>query len=423
MKRILCALLMCAMVLSLASVGIAAPIETTILTYRAGEDAGAKFFLPQIERFNEKYAGVYKIIIEESPSNTHTDRIRQLALQNQLPTIFQVSDSKWVDEYLIANGKLEDLSAWIDSKPDMKALFIPASTEYCTKEGGVYALPLTVLKPTGMYYNSSMVTFEKPVTELTWEEFAAQLGDTKIGYQTAEGGWTLNLILSGMIGGIEGGIELLNSGVNDKITDFNNPIFVEAFTKLQQLYQTNGWEGAVGAVYADAASAFYAKKVSVLPDGTWIIGKINDPTDWANGFDGKDIVGTYFPGNIAIASPEVYDWMMPSGLSAEQKEIGLAFLEFISTPDEIEAFILAEGGSAPYLTYSEAFQTALADQKLLSDFASAANSETQYVPYFHGSIAASLFTGDFTNYMPRLLKGEWTPEQFCAELTKAAQAL
>ena len=75
----------------------------TLPTYRAGEDVGARFFIPQVERFNKEYEGKYKIIIEESPSNTHIERIKQLALQDKLPPIFQVSDSKWVEDYLIAN--------------------------------------------------------------------------------------------------------------------------------------------------------------------------------------------------------------------------------------------------------------------------------------------------------------------------------
>ncbi len=424
MKRILCLLLTVALVLPLlGGVALAEPIETVMLTYRAGEDAGALFFLPQIERFNAKYEGKYHITVEESPSNTHTDRMKQLALQDKLPTVFQCSDSKWIEDFLIANDKLEDLSAWVDSKPELKGRFIDASTAYCTKNGKLIALPLCVLGSTGMYYNGSMVTFDKPAPQMTWEEFAAALGDTKIGFQTAEGGWTISLFLAAMIGGIDGGIDLLSAGVQEKITDFNNPIFVQAFGELQKLYQSNGWDGAVGAVYADAASAFYAKKCSVLPDGTWIIEKIGDPTDWQNGFDGKDVVGTFFPGNVAIANPAVYDWMMPANLPEDQKELGLAFFEFIYSPEEIEALILASGGAAPKLTYSEAFTTAMQEKKLLNDFASASDADTKYVPYFHDAISAALFLGDFTNYMPKLLKGEWTPEKFCEELTKAAQAL
>lgn len=398
-------------------------VVVTMPTYRSGEDVGAVFFLPQVERFNEKYKGKYKIVIEESPSNTHTERIKQLALQDDLPAIFQCSDSKWVKDYLIANGKLQDLSEFIDSKTELKDLLIKDSVDFCTAEdGGVYAMPLTVLKPTGLYYNSALFNPDKPITEMSWEEFSEALGDNKIAYQTAEGGWTINLMLTGILGTLDGGAELLQKGVLDeKLTDFTDPVMVEAFTILQDSFKKNGSENAIGAVYADAANTFYANMTAVLPDGTWIIDKVNDPTDWANGFDGANVVGDYYPGNVAIANPYVYDWMVPAGLPEEELELAYAFLEFINTPEEIEAFILAEGGSAPNLAYSDSFQTEMSKNKLLNDFATKANEETVYVPYFNNAISESLFTGEFTNLMTGLYNGSTTPEEFCEQLTEAAK--
>ena len=160
---------------------------------------------------------------------------------------------------------------------------------------------------------------------------------------------------------------------------------------------------------------------AVLPDGTWIIDKINDPTDWANGFDGAKVVGDYYPGNVAIANPCVYDWMVPAGLPEEELNLAYAFLEFINSPEEIEAYILAEGGSAPKLTYSEDFTSALSEKKLLNDFATKLNDDTTYVPYFNNAITESLFLGDFTNLMTELYNGSSTPEEFCEKLTAAAQ--
>ena len=40
-------------------------IELKIPTYLAGENVGAVFFLPQVERFNKKYEGKYKVVVEE----------------------------------------------------------------------------------------------------------------------------------------------------------------------------------------------------------------------------------------------------------------------------------------------------------------------------------------------------------------------
>ena len=421
MKKAL-SLLVAALLLLSMTVPALAETAVTLLTYRAGEDAGATFFLPQVERFNQKYAGTYKIIVEESPYNTHTERIKQLALQDKLPALFQVSDSKWVEDYLIANGKLQDLSKFIADRPEMGARFISDSTAFCTKEDGkVVALPLTVLKPTGLYYNSAIFAPEKPLTEMSWAEFSAALGDNKIAYQTAEGGWTVNLVLTAILGGLEGGPEALKAGVQDKITDFNTPLFVEAFTILQDSFLKNGWSGAIGVAYPDAANSFYSNQTAVLPDGTWIIDKVYDNTDWANGFDGAKVVGDYYPGNVAIANPCVYDWMMAANLPEDEQNLVYAFFEFINEPEEIEAFILGEGGSAPNMAYSDAFKAKLAEKTLLSDFANKLNDKTTFVPYFHDAIAASLFTGDFSNFLPNLYTGDWTPEQFCEELTKAAK--
>lgn len=306
----------------------------------------------------------------------------------------------------------------------MKKLFIKESLDFCTKEdGGVYALPLTVLRPTGLYYNSALIQPPGSFTQMSWDEFSDFLGDHKIAFQTAEGGWTVNLFLTTIIGSLEGGPEVLKAGVEKKITDFNTPLFIEAFTILQKLFQKNGWSGAIGATYPDAANSFYANQTAILPDGTWIIDKINDPTDWANGFDGSKVVGDYYPENMAIANPYVYDWMMAANLPKNEEELALAFFEFINRPEEIEAFILAEGGTAPNLEYSQNFKSELSSRKLLNDFATNANPDTTYVPYFHDAINASLFTGDFSNYLPYLYNGSWTPEKFCQELTKSAQAL
>ena len=49
-------------------------VEVTIPSYRTGEDVGAKFFLPQVERFNEEYAGKYKIIV--IPTRTVSSSLR-----------------------------------------------------------------------------------------------------------------------------------------------------------------------------------------------------------------------------------------------------------------------------------------------------------------------------------------------------------
>ena len=58
-------------------------VELVIPSYKTGQNVGAKFFKPQVERFNEKYAGIYKITLESVPEASFKDRLKQLAQQEQ----------------------------------------------------------------------------------------------------------------------------------------------------------------------------------------------------------------------------------------------------------------------------------------------------------------------------------------------------
>ena len=61
-------------------------VEVTITSFKTGENVGAIYFEPQVERYNETYAGKYKINLESVPQDSiFNDRIKQLAQQNKLP--------------------------------------------------------------------------------------------------------------------------------------------------------------------------------------------------------------------------------------------------------------------------------------------------------------------------------------------------
>ena len=136
-------------------------------------------------------------------------------------------------------------------------------------------------------------------------------------------------------------------------------------------------------------------------------------------YDGTKVVGDIFPGNVAIANPSVYDWYVSAHASDEEREAGLAFLAFINTPAELEAFMLAEGGSAPMITYSQSFVNELAQNRLASDFATIVNESTTYVPFLHEVLSGAAMDA-FLATIPFLYNGSMTPEEFCDALTVAA---
>ncbi len=404
-------------------------IEIKFPTYLAGENVGATFFLPQVERFNEKYEGKYRITIEEVPQASYADKIKQLAQQNQLPVLVHAPgsggiDTQWFQQVALANDMAYDLTEFAEENPDVAANWIPESKEYCTVDGKLICKPLSVLKPVGLYYNSTMYSPDKDIRDMTVDEFVESLGENKIAFQTGENGWTTGLFLTALIANEEGGVELLNNSVADKLWDHTDPAFVNAVTKLQTILQNNASSNTVGAAYADAANAFMSKSASIICNGSWMTSEFEEGSEdkWSNGFNGSDVKTTIYPGNVAIANPSTYgEFWIANTASDEEIEAAEAFLAFRDSQEEIEALILAEGGTAPQLTYSEEFLTELEKTPLLYQLSESMNDETVYCAGLGDVFPASVADTEFGKLLPKLIDGSLTPEQFCDELTKKAE--
>lgn len=404
-------------------------IELKFPTYLAGENVGATFFLPEIERFNEKYEGKYKITVEEVPQASYADKIKQLAQQNKLPVLVHAPgsggiDTQWFKQIVLANDMAYDLTEFAEENPDVAANWIPESREFCTVDGKLICKPTSVLKPVGLYYNSSMYTPDKDIRDMTVDEFVDSLGDNKIAFMTAENGWTTALMLTALIANEEGGVELLNSSVNDKLWDYSAPAFVNGVAKLQTILQNNASSNTVGTAYADAANAFMSKNAAVICNGSWMAPEFEEGSadKWSNGFNGEDVKATIYPGNIAFANPSSYgEFWIANTATDEEKEAAEAFLAFRDSQEEIEELVLTEGGVAPQLTYSDNFLAELKKTPLLYELSESMNDETTYCASLGDVFPASVADTEFGKLLPKLIDNTLTPEEFCDELTKKAE--
>ena len=396
-------------------------ITITMPTYRSGQDVGAVFFLPQVERFNALYEGQYRVVIEESPSDTHNDMLKALAMNRSLPPLFQFSDFVFARENWFNDDVLFNLAPWFNANPDVKNVFVPSGMEYVTlPNGSIYAVPLAVVRPTGTYVNTGVFSPGKAIRDMSWSEFGSALSSAGVTWGLDDE-WIPNLTAVSIMGTLPGGAELLQNGLNDPIRDFNTPIWIETFTIFKQLFDEAGWRNGVTAKYPDTENGFVNNQIGVMANGQWIssVFDAENADSWGPGFDGANVSGDIFPGNVAIANPNVYDWYVSSHASDDEREAALAFLAFISSPAELEAFMLAEGGSAPMISYSRSFLDQLAENKLMSDFASAVDSGTTYVPYLHEVLSGSAMSA-YVAHLPMLYDGSLTPEEFCRQLTIAA---
>ena len=397
-------------------------IEVSIPSYKTGENVGAVFFEPQVERFNEKYEGQYKINLETVPQDGFGDRLKQLAQQNKLPVLVQGGDLDWILNVVIPNGLAWDMTDWLEESGLLERA-VQDSVDYNKDKGDgkIYTIPKMTVRPTGFYYNTAMWNPEEDLSSLTMDEMVTLLGDQKIAFSTAENGWVSALFLTAFIANQEGGVELLQAGADEKITDFSDPIFVNAVASLQQLLQNNAASNSIGAAYADAANAFMSGQAAVIANGPWMSSEFNESNsaNWSNGFDGANVKASLFPGNVGIENNRAFgEWWISASASEEEIELAKAFLESNSSPEEPEAYLLAEGGDAPNIEYSEDFKEKQAETQVLADLAADTTEETVYVPCILDVIPNSVANTEFGKLLPSLANGTYTPEEFCDWMTQ-----
>ncbi len=400
-------------------------IVITIPHYKAGQNVGGKVFLPQVARFNEKYAGIYKLVIEEIPQDSYMSKIKLLAQQNKLPALIEGMDEKWFFDVIAKNEMSLDLSDWLNNNKAISDLVIDASLDFVTVNGRVTAFPLTFVRPIGMYYNSSMVDFKKTVGEMSIDEFGKALGDNKMAFMTSENAWTTSLFFTSIVVE-EGGADALKAGsvVGEEITDYTTDLWIRSFTKLQYFLQNHASTNTVGAAYADAANSFMSRSAAAIANGTWMVGDFApDSSDkWSNGFDGNQAVACVYPGNMAIADDTGATWWIPANISDKEKEAALAFLAFIYSQEELEAFFLVEGGNAPNMTASADYKSKLAANKILSELDKAINADTAFTGFVLDVMPDSVANEDWGRLLPKLIDGSYTPLQFGKELSRKAAA-
>jgi raffinose/stachyose/melibiose transport system substrate-binding protein len=427
-KRIVALTLSLLMLLSMAPAAWADVIEVTIPHYKSGENVGAIFFLPQVERFNAKYEGQYKLNIEELTQDLYAEKMQQLAIQNKLPALVEGGTAEWLSDVVVPNGLFLDLTEFLKANPEVDEQIPDFQRAYNTTEDGKFvSVSYNVVRPIGLYYNSALTSFTKePGEYASWDEMLADFGENKIALMTGENAWTTSLILSSLIAKEEGGVELLeaHTPVDNRLADYNHPAIVAAVGKLKDLYAKYGSSNTVGAVYADAANNFMSGNSAIIPNGSWMVSDFApDAKDkWSNDFDGSTIVGAVFPGNVAIASlTGSYGWWIPATASEDERKLAEAFLSFILSKEEVEAYCLAEGGSPLNWNLSEETYAKLAETSpLMSSYTKAVNSDTIYCPNILDVMPSSVANTGFGSLLPQLFDGTYTPEQFCQQLTNMA---
>ncbi|WP_240414784.1 extracellular solute-binding protein [Paenibacillus periandrae] len=204
---------------------------------------------------------------------------------------------------------------------ELKATFQGGVLNYYTFDGKVYALPYN-LNIAGIFYNKEIfakagLSFPKTFEELI--EVTKQLrakGVTPIAIG-AKDRWTTSFLFMNILQRLNGGPGFLQDVINNK-RNFNDPVFVHAVQKLQDLIQAGAFdEGATSVDSLTASNLFRTGRAAMYYIGTWEVPKIETRPD-------KEKVGFMkFPTVEGKGDPN--DFMIAPGtayaLSAKSKNL------------------------------------------------------------------------------------------------------
>lgn len=428
-KRIAAAAMAAVLTISLAScssvsgntesTGSTAQQEITIsyTTYRVGTHVSAKAETKLIDDFNTKYAGKYKVVVEEVPSDqAYADKMKVLAASQELPDVVEGKDG--IRELAISNGQAIDLTSFVNEDADYKKSIGDEAIKANTVDGKLYSIA-NGNQIIGYFYNKEL--FEKagitPAT--TWSGFMDNLkklkdaGITPISMMTGENCWTTNLLLAAMVGTSD---DTGNTFMKTQYpTTYKTKEVTDALTMIQTILSQYTTKDALGADYNVAANHFLNGETAIICNGPWMESDFSNTEKAMEGLADKVDVAVY-PNDGAFAQYEV--GYMDCASTPEKQKAAFEFIKY-KTGLEGQQVMLEMSGTVPLTNEVQISDEYKANNPLMSKIIEMGNAAKYKFNTFDNMAYSGVIT-EMGKAYPSLANGEITPEQFAGMMDDAA---
>ncbi len=419
MKKLLVLCLAMAMILTMLTLPAYAEdgvIEISFPTYRVGTNVLAASEKILIDSFNEYYAGKYKLVVEELPSDmSYIEKMTILAATGDLPDLIEGKGG--VVGLAVKNGQAHDLTELLANDPEYVAEVGQAALDSQLINGKVYSVP-DLNQCFAYYYNKEMFANAGIKPAETWDEWMENCqklkdsGVTPLTFFTGENSWTTQNVLVSIIGTSgETGNALVNSPV--KVKEWNTPEVINGLKLIKTMFQEYCMPDAIGGIYANAANYFLQEKAAIMPNGAWMIPDFSNPEKATEGF--ADKVGiALFPEGGMISN---YDYGFAiTTKDPEKVEACWAAVKWL-TDSNAQKVLLENGGNiptGPKVEISDAYRQANPLVAQLVDLI----SQAKWTYKTMNKLAYENLTYDgFSTLYPELIYDKITADEMAQEMT------
>lgn len=191
-------------------------------------------------------------------NDPYKQKLRTAIGSPQAPDVFFNWGGGNLKEYTDA-GKVEDLTAALDAKPDVKNAIIPAVLDGAKIDGKYYGVPARGMQPLVLYYNKKVLSDAGVTPPKTWDDLLVAVDKLKAkgvtpialaGNQT----WTELMYAEILLDRI-GGPEVFEKIRNGDKSGWKDPAVIQTMTMIQDLIKRGGFGNKYSSVGYDAGGA------------------------------------------------------------------------------------------------------------------------------------------------------------------------
>lgn len=364
-----------------------------------------------VVKFNEEYDGIYEIDVEwvMETEDEYRQNLKRLNVTDKLPAI--ITDLRMLPSFyqmMIEDERIEDLSPYILEDDEWMSMIEPVVLDsFRESDGKIYLAPLSTaaFSCSGVFWNEEL--FEKAgIDEFpeTWEEFwnvcerLEFYGITPLALHTEGTAWAAMLLATAELSDTPEGAEFMKEIFPESYQNESGLHMAETLKRLFS-YTT---KDAIGQNFDVSYENFFSGKAAMIPNGYWMIDQIPEG-EWE-----EKVRFSPFPGNKLVSSPETFGWSIVSGYSDEVKKGAVEFLKFRTklNKEEKEELFRDNGASGG---------------QVVQDYIRAYQGNPQIVPNYQVKWNSILQEETLGAYLPDLISGKITPEQFTQEEDKSIE--
>lgn len=398
-------------------------VKFTLWHSFVGADQRAEFMEKRMADFRALHPE-YEIEEQKMPRDQYQTKLKTEAAAGELPDAFLIWPNAMTKEFASAS-LLKDMNAYLDENGAWRDAFVSRALDEFTVDGKTYSAGLGVSITSIVYYNKAL--FEKYSLQYP-TSYAELLNVINVFKDNGvipialgnKAKWPAQSTIFSCLANRETGSEWLDSALGGTGSQFTDPEFVTALSKLKELTEIGAFNKDYNTIdEVEVRSYFYKGEAAMMIGGSWILPDMikNAPADLqANvemavlpGFEG----GKGDPNTMSgVSSTGI---AMSAKVTPEQQAAIQELIQFLTNEDSQKMYasynipvssksvVINESDLDPL--YNKML-TLIKSYSLVAVYDSAMNSE---------------LTDIMNNGLQGVMIGSQTPEELAAELQKAVK--